>query len=361
MANSDVADSAQRLFSENVNRRVLLEFEAGSWPVDLWRLVDELGFTQVLVSEGKGGFGGSWSDAYDLVRIAAAHALPLPLAETIVAANLLSMAGLDVPEGPMTFIEQGIGAPITLLRNQGGLQLTGKAHAVPWARWSRWLAVSGELDGTPVIALVEMVGNGHIEVTELANMAGEPRDELRFNSAPCAAYAVWKQPFARPAWLAGALVRSIAMVGALEEALRASLSYVREREQFGRALGQNQAIQQQLAAMVGAVSGARVAAQVAAAAMPGPTSWFDVAVAKVRAGEAASLGSAIAHQVHGAMGITHEYRLNYVTRRLWSWRRDFGTDAQWAEVLGNAAITSGGDGFWPALTARSLLSGPGKS
>ena len=68
-----------------------------------------------------------------------------------------------------------------------------------------------------------------------------------------------------------------------------------------------------------------------------------IAAAKLRTGEAASNGAAIAHQVHGAMGFTQEYPLHYATRRLWSWRDEFGNESYWAERLGAMLLARGGD------------------
>ena len=78
---------------------------------------------------------------------------------------------------------------------------------------------------------------------------------------------------------------------------------------------------------------------------------FAVAAAKIRAGEAAGAGAAIAHQVHGAMGFTREYSLHQSTRRLWAWRDDFGAESIWATRLGALAIEGGADTLWPTLTA----------
>jgi acyl-CoA dehydrogenase len=41
----------------------------------------------------------------------------------------------------------------------------------------------------------------------------------------------------------------------------------------------------------------------------------------IRAARAAGKPAAIAHQVHAALGFTHDHR---PTRRLWSWRDQFG-------------------------------------
>ena len=77
---------------------------------------------------------------------------------------------------------------------------------------------------------------------------------------------------------------------------------------------------------------------------------LDVAVAKVRVGEAASNGAAIAHQVHGAMGFTYEHSLHHATRRLWAWREEFGNETLWAGRLGRLITEHGADELWPFIT-----------
>jgi len=148
------------------------------------------------------------------------------------------------------------------------------------------------------------------------------------------------------------------MVGALESALEQSARYATERVQFGKPIGRNQALQQQLALMAGDVAAARMAALTAAVDAPdgaqrdAPAAAFSIAVAKVRCGDAATRACGIAHQVHGAIGFTREHALHFATRRLWAWREQFGNEAHWAARLGASAIAAGGKGFWPALTRR---------
>jgi acyl-CoA dehydrogenase len=84
---------------------------------------------------------------------------------------------------------------------------------------------------------------------------------------------------------------------------------------------------------------------------------FSAAVAKVRCGEAATRATGIAHQVHGAIGFTHDHALHFATRRLWAWREEFGSDAWWAQRLGRAAIQARGPAFWPSVTQRRFTAG----
>jgi acyl-CoA dehydrogenase len=63
-----------------------------------------------------------------------------------------------------------------------------------------------------------------------------------------------------------------------------------------------------------------------------------VAVAKTIANEAAGIGCAIAHAVHGAIGISEEHDLQLYTRRLKRWQLSFGSDAYWARHAGQARL-----------------------
>src|SRR5258706_417305 len=74
-----------------------------------------------------------------------------------------------------------------------------------------------------------------------------------------------------------------------------------------------------------------------------------VAAAKVRTATAASEGARLAHQIHGAIGVTYEHQLHNLTTRLWSWRDEYGSEAFWARVLGARLSAGGGEGFWDLL------------
>jgi acyl-CoA dehydrogenase len=79
---------------------------------------------------------------------------------------------------------------------------------------------------------------------------------------------------------------------------------------------------------------------------------FEVAAAKTRIGEAAGIGASIAHQVHGAFGFTYEHSLHFLTRRLWSWRAEFGAEAHWSTWLGRDVAARGASELWSYVTSR---------
>lgn len=361
-----IAETAQRLFSDNVTRELLEGFEQGQWPQALWTLVSDSGFVHALAPESAGGIGAGWADVQPILRALGYWQVPLPLGETLLASLLLARAGIEIPQGPLTVIEQGRGAALVLSRAGTTVHVDGTASAVPWARHCRWLVISGRLDGAPVLLLLDREQPGKVTLQEKQNLAREPRDDLRFEGAICHAHAGEAIPgLAEPVWTLGALVRAVAMAGAVESLLHQSSRYATERVQFGRPIASYQAIQQSLAVLAGDSAAAGMAALVATGSAPTGGGWsesagaasalFDIAVAKVRVGEAANRATSIAHQVHGAIGFTYEHSLHYATRRLWSWRGEFGSESQWAERLGEAAIAAGSAGFWPGITQRRLV------
>ena len=190
-----------------------------------------------------------------------------------------------------------------------------------------------------------MVKTGDCRVSEGKNLAGDGSDRVTFdgvkplNSAPA--------PFDVSAlMLMGATVRSVQSAGAMETILSLSVAYANERVAFERPIGKFQAVQQNLARLAGETAAALAAAGSAADTIAHRDAFDDVvmleaASAKIRTGEAAAEGSAIAHQVHGAIGFTNEHILHRFTLRLLSWRDDFGSESYWAAALGDMVAQRG--------------------
>lgn len=359
-ADDPIADSVGRLFADHVDRGSRERAEAGELDAALWAQVCELGLPLMLASEPAGGLGLPFAAAYPVLRALGHAQVPLPLAETLLAAQLLSAAGLPLPDvtaAPLTLLEQGCCGALHARADGTCVALSGVAHRVPWARHAQ-AAVVSLTDGR--VALLPLAADG-VTLQPHVDMAGMPSDSLVLHEARCTSVAASGLPLARPAWTLGAVARSAMMAGALEWVLAQTVAYAGERVQFGRPIGRNQAIQQNLALLAGDVAAARMAARVAAHDMAGPggdgaAALFGAAVAKVRCGEAATRAAATAHQVHGAIGFTQEHALHFATRRLWAWRGDFGSDAWWAAELGRAAIAARAAGFWPGLTSKHFTS-----
>jgi acyl-CoA dehydrogenase len=347
-----LAETCTRLFTDHATTAVLEGAEKGEWPAALWQALEENGLTLPQVPEARGGAGGSWNDAFVVLMAAGRFAAPVPLAETMLAGAILAEAGLDAPLGPMTVAPVHRDEGLTLTRQGGGWVLSGRATRVPWGARAEHVVVVADGGGTPMIALVA-AGSAKTEAD--ASLAREPRDTLSWSGAPVVAAAARRGRLGpHPVWAGGALVRAAQMAGGLEFLLAQSVKYVTERKQFGRPLAAFQAIQQNLALLAGHTAAAGMAAQqafhaVGRAGESGDAS-FEIAVAKVRTGEAAGLGAGIAHQAHGAIGFTYEHSLHFVTRRLWSWRAEFGAESHWSVALGREVAARGADALWPHMS-----------
>lgn len=348
-----IGESVQRIFTDQVTPELLKNAEAGVWSADLWQIVEDNGLSLALCRGETGGSDASWLEASPVLTGIGRWTVPLPLAETMIATSLLDRAGVAFPAGPIT-IAVGTG----LARAANGA-LSGVLPGVPWAsRCGQLLLSLTGADGAASLALVDLTQPG-VSIRCGVNMAAEARDEVCLKAVQ--PRVVFDNPLPNmsdPLYLLGALARCAMLTGALERVLELAVQYTNDRVQFGKPLSKNQVIQHGLAVVASETVASQVATRVAFFSMQagcdGKTTAFDVAVAKVRAGQASARMAAVAHQFHGAIGYSWEHVLHYSTRRLWSWRTEFGSDATWAAALGRAAIAQGAAGFWPAMTQRSL-------
>ena len=318
-----LVEQVDRLVADGGGVALLRTVEAGEWPAALWAGLEEQGLNLALVPEEHGGVGLSWGDAVAIWQVLGRHGAPAPIAETMLGAALLSMAGIEVPEGPL-----GIGP-----------------GPVPFGRHTTRLVV---LTGGSVAL------HAPGECLRGENIGREPRDMV----TPGDRIGRGELPNAfgpRAALLGMALIRAALIAGALERTLALAVDWANTRRQFGRAIGKFQAVQQQLAAMAGEVAAVHVAVSQAARAVDMRDlagAGFEIGCAKVVAGEAATMGAATVHQVFAAIGITEDHELHHFTRRLWSWREEGGTERFWATEIGRAALARGGANLWPDITAR---------
>ncbi|OSZ70905.1 hypothetical protein CAP39_08160 [Sphingomonas sp. IBVSS1] len=149
---------------------------------------------------------------------------------------------------------------------------------------------------------------------------------------------------------------SAKLAGLMDSVLEMTLEWTQTRQQFGKPLAKNQAVQHSLAIMAAETAAAGAAANLAALALAHPASAaLAVAAAKARASEAAGIVAALAHQLHGAIGVTAEHRLHLFTRALWQWRDRAGAEHQHHATLGAAALAVGS--VWALATREATASG----
>ena len=294
-------------------------------PSALWTSLEENGLTRLWMHEVDGGFELAPSEGFGLIRLAGRYATSVPLAETLVATWLLTEAGLRSPIGPMSvIIGRSQRAASFASRVEHVVRVSDRSVALYRASPTSCSRRPDEITEADAPDLMgDLVAEG----------------ELRRADA---------LPFA-------ALARAAQISGALEAVLDLTIGFAEQRMQFGRPLSKFQAIQHLLSEM-GTETAAAIAATDAAIATVQrghPLDRMTIAVAKFRASAAIGTVSEHAHQVHGAIGYTHEYALARFTRPLWQWREDFGGERFWANDLGRTALAEPGS-LWSRLTERSL-------
>lgn len=311
------ADAARQLLQGECTPMRVRAIEHGDADAarDLWSELEDAGFADALVPEEAGGAGLRPAQLFPVWAQCGAHALPVPLAETMMARALLAHAGVEPPSGPIALAE-------------GRLQDDGSLRC----------AVVG-LGRMAERALVQHEGG--CQLLPLALAQCEPAAfclDLRAHWPAAQVAATPRAAIDLPVPLdlrtlhAGLLAALLA--GALTEVFQRTLQYANERQQFGRPIGKFQAIQHQLAVMSEHVFAARMAAQLGCSGEGLLPDRLRVSVAKARTSQAALAVAEAGHAIHGAIGFTEEYDLQLRTRRLHAWRQAAGSEAYWHAVAG---------------------------
>ncbi len=351
-SDSIVAETAARIFADLADPQTINHAADARWKEPLWRALSEAGLTLAWVPEEQGGAGASLADGFAVLGAAGRSAVAVPLAETLLAGWLLARAAIACPDGAMTVAPV---RPRDRISVDADGRLNGHANGVPFASEAHHIAVVAQDAKGAEIALVR---TKDCRLSDGENLAGEPSNVVALEGIKPIVSARAPAGFdASALLLMGAVVRSVEIAGALEAILSLSVRYADERVAFERKIAKFQAVQQNLARLAGETAAALAAAGSAADTVATFDKFDDfvlleAASAKIRCGEAAAEGAAIAHQVHGALGFTKEHILHRFTLRLLGWRDDFGNESYWAATLGSMVAKQGSAGFWPMLASR---------
>ena len=336
-----LAETAESLFRSHCSADDRRAVPDGGWSPALWAAVERAELPLIGVPETLGGAGGTLVHWAIVIHIAARHAAPVPLAETSIAGWLLGAVGLPLANGPMTVA-------------RASLDGDGRAvaSAVPFGRWADRIAVTLSDSGRSRIGTLEPAA---CHITPGVNLAGEPRDDLSFAVDDLHDVRSASKEIGSALELRLTLARTLQIAGAAEAVRDLTITHARDRFQFGVALGRMPVVRDRLAVLAEEVAAAGASANVAVDALAGRGDGrLAVAAAKARAGEAAGVVCRIAHQLHGAVGMTKEHDLHRFTGRLWSWRDEEGNDRNCAIAVGLMLARPGAAGFWRLLVEPDL-------
>jgi alkylation response protein AidB-like acyl-CoA dehydrogenase len=351
-SNHIVTESAARIFADLADPLTINRLDDGAWKVPFWLALADAGLPLAWVPEQFGGAGASLADGFAVLAVAGRFAVAVPLAETLLAGWLLARAGVTAPNGPLTIAPSRPSDRIIF--NEDGT-LSGSAIGIPFASEAQHIAVLAEGEDGVVVALVAA---SDCTIDEGQNLAGDPSNIVRFQRVKPLRYGRAPVGLDQTAlMLMGSVSRSVQTAGALETVLSLSVSYANERVAFERPIGKFQAVQHNLARLAGETAAALAVSGSAANTIIWSDSleeaaFLEGASSKIRCAEAAREGSAIAHQVFGAIGFTKEHVLHRFTLRTLAWRDDFGSESYWAAELGRHVAKCGAEEFWPMVASR---------
>lgn len=319
-ADQDLVSTVRELFAERSTHEVVTQAEQdGVVPERLWREVTGMGLHLVGIDEEAGGSGGTTLDGLAILHATGEFAVPLPLAETMNAAAVLADAGHEIPDGSLAVVP-----PDAELQRDGD-RVTGTARRVSWARGAQLLV--GVLDGQAFTAAPDVVREG-------VDLAGMPCDDVRIDGQVIGETKADLR-------LMGALARAAQMAGALEAISDLTRGYVNERVQFGQVVGRFQAVQQHVVTLAQMATMATLNVDRAGLACLRGAGSFEIRALKQVIDKNASVAVRAAHQAHGAIGMTQEYRLQQLTRRLYAWRGEYGDEKELACELGRQVAEHG--------------------
>lgn len=201
----------------------------------LWRTVGDLGWPDVLVSEGRGGGGGGLRDLCVLAEAAGAAAAPLPLAAAAAAGWCADHCGAG-----MTLLLPGTGD-----RTAAGV--SGVWPVVPYGAVASTLLVCAGRGAETALGWVELGGEG-VKTEPLTPLDHNPAARISLQEAPIDVIAEGRSVESRhrAATLRAQIAQVSELVGIASAANEAAAEYAKLRCAFGRPIGAYQAIKHRL-------------------------------------------------------------------------------------------------------------------
>jgi pimeloyl-CoA dehydrogenase small subunit len=322
----------------------------------MWRQYAELGLLGLPFAEEHGGFGGGGVETMVVMEaLGRVIALEPYLATVVLAGAALRLAGNAAQQAELVpLIADGSlrlafahgerqarydlnDVMATATRTAGGWRLDGAKSVVVHGDSADRLVVSARVSGDRHdrdgigLFLVDARASG------VARRSYKMRDEtsaadIALAGVDVGAGDVLGEPGAALPVIervveAGIAATCAEAVGTMETMLAMTIEYMKTRVQFGRPIGENQALQHRASEMMIEMEKGRSLAMLAAIVIGDDNAAqraHDISTAKVGVGQAARFVSQNAVQLHGGIGMTEEYAVGHYFRRCMVIEHSFG-------------------------------------
>lgn len=354
--------TARNFLADKCTKTVVKEMEKSEtgYSRELWQEMAELGWMGLAFPEKYSGGDMNFLDLAVLLEEMGRACLPGPFFSTVILGGL-PILDVGSEEQKREYLPKLIrGEKIFTLaltepvyRNYDASSVTVKATPdngnyiingtklfVPDAHIADYLLCIARtrLENGVGIFLAD-ANNPRINYTVLKTIAGDKLCEVVFDQVPVPKANILGQ--LDQGWSAvqkiierATVGKCCEMVGNMQRILEMTIDYAKERKQFDRPIGSFQVIQHYCADMATDVDCARLSTYQAAWMLgEGLPCTKEVAIAKAWIGEASQRVSALAHQIHGAIGVTIEHDLHFYTRRAKAAELAFGDANFYREVV----------------------------
>lgn len=301
---------------------------------ELWAELRELGLLGLALPEAHGGAGLGLREVGLVAEELGRTLSPAPLGAHTIASRAVARAAQSalakellpsLCDGSAVAVlahEEGVRhrarpAAVTLSRAGGAFVLDGEKSIVPFAAAASWLVVSASHEGRSALVAVPREQS---EVTPLATIDSHGAARVRFRAVGVPAAAVLsldaEDELAR-VLDEGALLLSAEMLGGAWEAFGRTVEYLKQRRQFGVAIGSFQALKHRAAAMFCELELSRSIVREGLSVADGePGRLSELAsVAKARLSDTYVHVTNEAVQMHGGVGVTDELDIGFFMKR----------------------------------------------
>jgi alkylation response protein AidB-like acyl-CoA dehydrogenase len=344
-------------------RKLRDDKDAAGFSRELWRSFAEMGFTGILIGEEDGGLGLGHVDAGVVLEEIGRNLSPSPFLTTAVAAvaalkgsaqaqrwfpGILAgetVAALAIDESA----KHRESVALTAERSGNGFRLSGRKQFVTHGHVADLIIVAArtagsadDANGITLFAVEKGAAGLSAEAERLADSSIAAR--LEFDGVEVTADAVigdvdaGRDPLAR-LLAAGRTGASAELLGVGGGAMDMTMSYLKERKQFGVTIGSFQALQHRAAHLYSEMEVARAAVLKAQQLLDAGDGKADeaVSVAKAMTALATTLSVQEGVQMHGGIGMTDEYDIGFYMKRARVLAEMFGDANFHADRLARAA------------------------
>ena len=337
-------DSARAFMADNAPiaqlRKLRDTNDADGYSKPVWATFADMGFTGVLVPEAQGGLGLGMVEA-GVVMEQIGHQLTASpfLASSVVAVSLIRQAG-TAAQRDHWLPKLASGATIATLaidegrkhqpdriackaiKHASGFTLDGHKTFVIDGHVADLLLVAASTSDTGITLFAVPRSTPGVSIERVAMVDSHNAARITFTGVSLGKDAVLGEVDGGAAPLALALdagraAASAELLGVADAVFERTTTYLRQRKQFGRLIGEFQALQHRAAELYFDIEMARAAVLKALQAIDAdPTTASEaVAVAKARAGTSATLAVQEGVQMHGGMGMTDEFDIGFFMKR----------------------------------------------